>query len=61
MQTTDGAITALVLDDEIYDVEEKIPEIYLSSYQRIVNMVKAISLDSNGIINFTKGKEETQE
>ena len=61
METSDGVITALVLDDEIYEAEERIPEIYLSSYQRIVNMVKAISLDSNGIINFTNGEGETQE
>ena len=61
MGTRDGAITTLVLDDELHEVEEKIPDIYLSSYQRIVNMVKAISLDSSGIINFTNGRGETQE
>ena len=56
---TDDTTTTVVINDEVFDVQES-GTVYISTYQKLVNMVKAITLESDGIINFTHSEEETE-
>jgi hypothetical protein len=56
---TDDTTTTLVINNKVFNIQES-GTVYTSTYQKIVNMVKAITLESDGIINFTHSREDTQ-